>query len=146
MATTERSDADQAATYEVFLRGTASGSLGSRSPGPALRAAPTQTVLFRCVRDVSELDTLLDRLRSSGLVVADIHGAPPPAQKSATLRYYEVRVRGELGAKLLRYLGWSHRLVTHRHVARHKVSERDLDTFLAQCAEAGLVVEQVHRT
>jgi hypothetical protein len=138
MEATQRSDADKVATYEICLRGSVPESLGNLSTG---RTDPTQTVLFRRVRDVGELDALLERLRSSGLVLIDIHGAPPPERRSATFRYYEVRVRGELGAKLLEYLGWSHRTITQR-----QVSARDLDAFLAQCAEAGLVVDQLRKT
>lgn len=146
MSTTPRSDADRVAKYEITLRGSVPESLGSSTTGMSVRAAPTQTVLFRSVRDVGELDTLLERLRSSGLVLTDIHGTPPPGRRSSTLRYYEVRVRGELGPRLLEYLGWSHRLITERQVARGEVSERDLDAFLVQCAKAGLVVDQVRRT
>lgn len=146
MTTTPRHDADRVATYEITLRGRVPESLGQRTAGLSVRAAPTQTVLFRWVRDVGELDTLLERLRSSGLVLTDIHGATPPGGSSSDLRYYEVRVRGELGPRLLEYLGWSHRLITERQVARGEVSARDLDAFLAQCAEAGLVVDQVRRT
>jgi len=133
------------ATYEVCLRGAMPESLRERGAGLAVRAAPTETVLFRNVRDLGELDTLLERMRSMGLVLTEVHGAEPPDRRSAARRY-EVRVHGELGAKLLGYLGWSHRLVTQRQVARGKVSARDLDAFLSQCTEAGLIVDQVRRT
>ena len=146
MEATPRSDADQVATYEISLSGRVPESLVSRTAGLAVRAAPTQTVLFRYVRDVGELDLLLERLRSSGLVLTDIHGVTPAGRRSAARRYYEVRVRGELGARLLGYLGWSHRVITQRQVARGEVSARDLEAFLAECAEAGLVVDQVRRT
>ncbi|MET0526292.1 MAG: hypothetical protein ABWZ91_15915 [Nocardioides sp.] len=146
MSTTPRSEADRVATYEISLRGKVPESLGSHSTGMSVRSAPTQTVLFRSVRDVGELDTLLERLRSSGLVLLDIHGTPQPGRRTSARRYYEVRVRGELGPHLLEYLGWSHRLITERQVARGEVSARDLDAFLAECAEAGLVVDQVRRT
>jgi hypothetical protein len=147
MRSTPRSEADRVATYEISLRGTVPESLGQHSAGMSVRSAPAQTVLFRTVRDVCELDTLLDRLRSSGLVLIDIHGTPAPGRRSSSaLRHYEVRVRGELGPWLLEYLGWSHRLITERQVARGEVSARDLDAFLEQCAQAGLVVDQVRRT
>jgi hypothetical protein len=146
MSTTPRSEADRVATYEISLRGRVPESIGSHITGMSVRSAPTQTVLFRSVRDVGELDALLERLRSSGLVLLDIHGTPPLGRRSSARRYYEVRVRGELGPRLLEYLGWSHRLISERHVARGEVSARDLDAFLSQCAEAGLVVDQVRRT
>jgi hypothetical protein len=147
MATTPRTEADRVARYEISLRGTVPESLGRHSTGLSVRSAPAQTVLFRTVRDVGELDTLLERLRSSGLVLIDIHGTRAPGRKSSSaLRHYEVRVRGELGPRLLEYLGWSHRLITGRQVARGEVSARDLEAFLEQCARAGLVVDQVRRT
>jgi hypothetical protein len=147
MTTTPRNEADRVAMYEISLRGTVPESLGQQSTGLSVRSAPAQTVLFRTVRDVGELDTLLERLRSSGLVLLDIHGTRVPGRKSSSaLRHYEVRVRGELGPRLLEYLGWSHRLITGRHVVRGEVSARDLDAFLEQCANAGLVVDRVRRT
>jgi hypothetical protein len=148
--------AEQVATYEVCLRGTIPDSL-CRSTGMAVRAVRPETVLFRRVRDVRELDTLLDRLRQTGLVLAEVHAAPAPKERASEdpvagegggpqrPRYCEVRVRGKLGDKLLGYLGWSHRLDAERQVARGEVSPHELDVFLSHCAAAGLAVDHVRR-
>ena len=119
-----------------------------------VHTARAQTVLFRYVRDIGELDALLDRLRSTGLVLTELHAAAePPETRSegsggewgSSLRYYEVWVSGELGDKLLGYLGWSHRLVTERQVARGEVSAHELNAFLSHCCAAGLAVDRVRR-
>lgn len=154
MADRHSDDADDVATYEVCLRGALPASVRSRATGLAVHTAGVQTVLFRTVRDVGELDTLLDRLRSTGLVLTELHAAaePPEARSErsghpwgSALRYYEVWVRGELGHKLLGYLGWSHRLVDERQVVRGEISAHELNAFLSHCSAAGLAVERVRR-
>jgi hypothetical protein len=154
MARRQRDEAGDVATYEVSLHGAIPASLRSRPTGMAVQAVRPQTVLFRYVRDIGELDTLLDRVRSAGLVLTELHAAAePPDSRSvasarahgAALRYYEVWVRGELGDKLLNYLGWSHRLVAERQVARGEVTAHDLNAFLGQCSAAGLAVDRVRR-
>ena len=145
------------ATYEVCLRGSIPDSL-SRSTGMAVYAVRPETVLFRSVQDVRELDALLDRLRQTGLVLAEVHAAPAPKERASEdpgtagdrgrpqrRRYCEVRVRGKLGDKLLGYLGWSHRVDAERQVARGEVSPDELDVFLSRCAAAGLAVDHVRR-
>ena len=148
---------DEVATYEVCLRGAIPESL-SRSTGMAVYAVRPETVLFRSVRDVRELDALLDRLRLTGLALAEVHAAPAPKERASEdpgtdtgsaspprPRYCEVRVRGKLGDKLLGYLGWSHRLDAERKVARGEVSAHELNVFLSRCAAAGLAVDHVRR-
>jgi hypothetical protein len=155
MASTRRAETDEVATYEVCLRGSMPEHLRRRCGGMDVQADWPQTVLFRCVRDVSELHTLLDRLGSTGLVLTEVHAAAqtPEARSEfsghasgTASRYYEVRVRGELGDRLLRYLGWSHRLVADRQVARGEVSAHELSTFLLSCSAAGLAVDRIRRT
>ncbi|HWM74035.1 MAG TPA: hypothetical protein VNQ53_09855 [Nocardioides sp.] len=154
MSSTQWGNLYQVATYEVSLRGPMPASVRDRSTGMAVQTVRSQTVLFRYVRDVGELDTLLDRLRSTGLVLTEIHaGAEPPDAKAeasgresgAAHRYYEVWVSGELGDKLLGYLGWSHRLVAERQIARGEVSPHELNAFLSRCSAAGLAVDRVRR-
>ena len=139
-----RHETEPVATYEVDLRGTLPTSLLTHSPAMSARRAPVQTLLFRTVQTVAELDELLDRVQATGLELAAVHATHLP--EGATVpRGYEVWVGGELGENLLGYLGWSHELVAERQVARGDVSPRELNTFLARCCESGLKVEQVRR-
>ena len=157
MASQQGDGDEEVATYEVCLRGAVPDSL-SRSTGMAVHAARPETVLFRSVLDVRELDALLDRLRQTGLVLAEVHAAPAPREHASEdpgtsgdsgrpqrPRYCEVRVRGKLGDKLLGYLGWSHRVDAERQVARGEVSPHELDVFLSHCAAAGVAVDHVRR-
>lgn len=132
------------ATYEVDLRGTLPTSLLRRSPAMSAHSAPAQTLLFRTVRTVAELDELLHRVSAMGLKLAALHATAAP-DGAAAHRSYEVWVGGELGDNLLGYLGWSHELVADRQVARGDVSARELASFLAQCSESGLTVDRVRR-
>ena len=77
-------------------------------------------------------------LRRLGQIVLSTRG-------DRLLRYYEVWVRGELGHKLLGYLGWSHRLVDERQVVRGEISAHELNAFLSHCSAAGLAVDRVRR-
>ena len=139
-----RQETEPVATYEVHLRGTLPSSLLAHSPAMSARRAPAQTLLFRTVQTVTELDELLDRVQATGLELAALHATHLPDGAGAP-RGYEVWVGGELGENLLCYLGWSHELVAERQVARGDVSARELNTFLAHCCESGLRVEQVRR-
>lgn len=132
------------ATYEVDLRGTLPTSLLRRSPAMSAHKVPTQTLLFRTVQTIAELDQLLHRVLAMGLELAALHATAVP-DGAADHRSYEVWVGGELGDNLLGYLGWSHELVADRQVARGDLSPRELATFLARCSESGLTVDRVRR-
>ena len=59
-------------------------------------------------------------------------------------RGYEVRVEGELGESLLRFLGWSSRVEpAHTTIRLDTVSASDLHRFLEACAGAGMTIEKV---
>jgi hypothetical protein len=61
-------------------------------------------------------------------------------------RRYEVRVEGELGEPMLRYLNWPHRLEpAYTRVRLDKVTAADLEVFLAACDRAGLTIERIQR-
>jgi hypothetical protein len=137
-------EAEPVATYEVDLQGPLPTSLLTHSPAMSACSAPVQTLLFRTVQTVAELDELLDRVQATGLQLDAVH-ATELADGAAAPRGYEVWVGGELGENLLSYLGWSHELVAERQVARGDVSPRELNTFIAHCCASGLRVEQVRR-
>jgi hypothetical protein len=81
----ERSHQPPVATYEIRLRGIPPESLRKLYPSMAVRTTPAQTVLFRQVEGVSELDELLEELRSVGLALSELHMEPPgPASRVAS--------------------------------------------------------------
>jgi hypothetical protein len=113
-----------------------------------LDTTPAQTVLFHCVEDIAELDELLDRLESLGLVLAEIHEAPATPDGGALTppgRNYEVRVLGEVGERLLRSLGWSYRHVPEQQLVWGDATPDELSGFLLHCVDSGLGIERVHR-
>ena len=61
-------------------------------------------------------------------------------------RRYEVRVEGELGQPMLRYLNWPHRVEpAHTRVRLDGVTAADLRAFLAACDREGLTIERIQR-
>jgi hypothetical protein len=58
---------------------------------------------------------------------------------------YEVRVEGELGEPLLRYLSWSHCVIPGQTFVRVEATPAELDHLLRACTEEGLTIEGVHR-
>lgn len=61
-----------------------------------------------------------------------------------TTRVYDVRVEGELGQPLLRYLDCPHRVEQPRTVVRlDAVTEPELSAFLSACRDVGVEVGRV---
>ena len=145
---------DRGATYEIRLAGAPPDSLRRRFPSMRVLPMRAQTVLFRRSARPRDLDTLLDQLRSLGLPLAEIHQAPAlpldPAgatteRNGPATRSYEVRVEGELGDKLLRYLRWSSCVVADQKSARLDATPGELQHFLSACSHHGVGIECVHR-
>ena len=145
---------DRGATYEIRLAGAPPESLRRRFPSMRIQALRAQTVLFRRSAGPRDLDRLLDQLRSLGLPLTEIHQAParpladlaaPPTPGGAADRSYEVRVEGELGDKLLRYLRWSSCVVAEQKSARLEATPTELQGFLSACSHHGVGIECVHR-
>ena len=144
---------DRGATYEIRLAGAPPDSLRRRFPTMRVQALRAQTVLFRRSAGPRDLDALLDQLRSLGLPLAEIHQAPAlPVENAkdrsgarATERSYEVRVEGELGEKLLRYLRWSSCVVADQKTARLEATPSELQGFLSACSHHGVGIDCVHR-
>ena len=81
----DSSNLPSAPMYEIRLYGIPPESLRERYPSMAVRTTPAQTVLFRHVEGVSELDELLEELRSVGLALSELHMEPPAtASRSAS--------------------------------------------------------------
>ena len=150
-----RSTDDRGATYEIRLAGAPPESLRRRFPTMRVRPMRAQTVLFRRSAGPGDLDTLLEQLRSLGLPLTEIHQAPAlpvedpderaGARAGEPARSYEVRVEGELGDKLLRYLRWSSCVVAEQKTARLEATPSELQRFLSACSQHGVGIECVHR-
>ena len=65
--------------------------------------------------------------------------------RAVATRSYEVRVEGELGDKLLRYLRWSSCVVADQKSARLEATPSELQRFLSACSHHGVGIECVHR-
>ena len=79
----DSSNLPSAPMYEIRLYGIPPESLRERYPTMAVRTTPAQTVLFRHVEGVSELDELLEELRSVGLALSELHMEPPTTASSS---------------------------------------------------------------
>lgn len=132
------------AVYDVRLGRTPSPVLRAQcSFGPTRTAGP-QTALVGEVREPAQLDNLLEKLFSVGLVVDDIHRVAGPAADGDGATY-EVRVEGEIGPSLLSYLSWRHHIVPEQTLVRIAAGSADLLHCLRVFAEAGLGIERVHQ-
>ncbi len=58
---------------------------------------------------------------------------------------YEVRVEGELGEPLLRFLSWSHGVMPEQTCVRVNATPAELGALLRACSENGLIIERVRR-
>ena len=67
---------DDVATYEIRFRGDIPPSMRARLSKVTIHRSPTETVLYREVTDVAELDLLLDQLQSMGLVLSELQESP----------------------------------------------------------------------
>jgi len=156
------SEKEPQATYEIRLQAAPPDSLKQHYETLRIARSRPQTVLFRRVESAAELDCLLDSLGSLGLCVAEVHEVPLPDTMSATPlrtevrctspeeawrtpRSYEVRVDGELGPTLLRFLRWRHSLVPEQTSVRLDATPTRVLQFLAKCSELGLGIQQVRR-
>ena len=79
-------DSEESAVYEIRLQGTSAATLRRQFPTATVLTTPTETVLFRQVEDPSELDALIARLMSMGLVLTEVHevslsNGPGPARE-----------------------------------------------------------------
>jgi hypothetical protein len=138
--------------YDVHLCRRPADSLWARYPAVAVHTTGAQTALRRRVSEPAQLDALLQRLRSVGLVLMDVRrvssvATPTPSAPDSVGRgeVYEVRVNGELGKPLLRYLNWPHYVVPGQTMVRIDAASADLLRFLEACTDAGASIERVRR-
>ena len=127
---------DAAAVYEITLRGTPPAGLTARFPSMTLHSMPVVTVLFRRVVDPTEIDGLIDRLRSIGIAPLEMHASTPN---------YEFWIEGRLGESILRSMRWAVRFEQERTVVRVFATPRDLQLILDELADSGIEIDHLIR-
>ena len=154
-------EAEPEILYDILLRRRPPEFLESRFPSMTICTTGAQTALRRRVQGPGQLDVLLHKLCSVGLILTDVHrlpaaghdrfptdggpGSAEVAALSAGCVTYEVRVAGELGARLLRYLRWSHYAVPEQTLVRLAAAAPELHSFLRACTDYGAGIERVRR-
>lgn len=126
--------------YDVVLAGQPPESLRSRFPTMSIRGPDTHTALRRRVNGPALLDDLLEKVSGLGLPLLAVHRLPGGTGGEQT---YEVRVDGELGEALLRYLSWSHHVVSGQTRVRIAAVTSELHQFLRACTECGASIQRV---
>lgn len=125
--------------YDIQLRARPPASLQESFPRVRVETVPAQTALRGRVSEPGQLDDLLDKVRSVGLVLADVHRLSSTRQPGRPdSETYEVRVEGELGERLLRYLRWPHYVVPEQTVVRIAAAPASLQSYLQSCTGAGI--------
>ena len=137
--------ADSEATYDIQLRSRPADHLWARYPTVLVHSTESVTALRRASCP-DQLDALLQRMRSVGLVLVDVHCVAlaqedPPGQRAV----YEVRVKGVLGEALLQFLRWPHYDVPAETWVRIAAAPDELLEFLRACTAAGAGIERVRR-
>jgi hypothetical protein len=137
-----RTDADSARKqiYDVVLACEPPESLRHRFPNMWVRGPETHTALRRRVSGPARLDDLLEKLAGLGLPLVELHRLPGATAEQQT---YEVRVEGELGEPLLRYLSWPHQVVSGQTRVRITAATVELHRFLRACTECGASIQRV---
>ncbi|MCW2770103.1 MAG: hypothetical protein JWR27_1536 [Aeromicrobium sp.] len=130
------------AMYEVLLARRPSTDLLTRFAPLSVRATGVHTVLTRRGSGAPQLEVLLDSLRSVGARLLEVHRELAGSGDEQT---YEVRVEGEVGEPLLRWLDWAHRVVPGQTRVRIAASTDDLHRFLQACTAHHMGIQHVHR-
>jgi hypothetical protein len=127
---------DPAAVYEITLRGTPPAGLTARFPSMTLHSIPAVTVLFRRVVEPTEIDGLIERLRSIGITPLEMHASSPN---------YEFWIAGRLGKSTLRSMRWAARFEQERTVVRVSVTPGDLQSILDELTDSGVEIDHLIR-
>ena len=127
---------DPAAVYEITLRRTPPAGLTARFPSVTLHSIPAVTVLYRQVVDPTEIDGLIERLRSIGITPLEMH---------ASSSYYEFWIEGHLGESTLRSMRWAARFEQERTVVRVCATPGDLQLILDELTDSGVEIDHLIR-
>ena len=136
-------DEEQAFEYDVQLTCEPDEALRARYPHMTVRSTEAQTALRRRVERPEELSALLVQISTVGLTLTDVHRVA--CAEGAEPEVYEVRVVGELGGPLLRYLKCTHYSVQRQTLVRLTLAAGELHRFLQACADSGARLERVRR-
>jgi hypothetical protein len=155
---------EQGVLYDIHLGRLPPESLRSQYPSMTVHTTGAQTVLRVRVEGLGQIEEFLHQLWSVGLILTDVHRISPARHDriaevgetagteaedadggragSAT---YEIRVAGELGEPLLRYLRSPHYAVPEQTLVRLAAASADLHRFLRACTESGASIERIRR-
>jgi hypothetical protein len=161
--------ADSAA-YEIRVEGEIPADMRQRFASVTICRHRAETVLYRDVSDLAELDELLELLQSMSLVLSEIHrfgpdprsararrrrrdltedtrgdASPLSDDRLGVVQSYEVRVQGRLGDALLHYLRWSDRTPLAESAFRIQSNASDLWRLVASCMDHGLLIDRIVR-
>jgi hypothetical protein len=147
-------DSPPAALYDVQLRGRPPGAALAQHPGLRISTTGAQTVLMQPVTGPWQLDALLQKMRSVGLVLMNVHRRTVPRRRpdlpsrgadaddeGMGPTTYEIRVQGELGEALLGYLACRHYVVPEQTLVRIEAPVDEVHRFLRGCTDGGAVIE-----
>lgn len=128
--------------YLVLLGSPLPEALRSRFPTATAEETGAQTALLGRGIGPQQLDVLLDKLGSFGIPLLEIHQLPgcPEGEQA-----YEVRVAGEVGQAVLRYLNWTHRIIPPQTRVRITAAPGELHEFLRACTESDTTIQRVRR-
>jgi hypothetical protein len=101
-----------------------------------LYVLPAVTVLSRRVVDATEVDSLIERLRSIGITPLEMH---------ASSFDYEFRIEGRLGDSTLRSMQWAARFEEERTMMRVTATAGDLQLILEELADSGMGIDHLIR-
>ena len=131
-----REHAIDPAAYEITLHGAPPADLTARFSSIVLYALPAATVLSRRVVDATEVDSLIERLRSIGITPLEMH---------ASSLDYEFRIEGRLGDSTLRSMQWAARFEEERTMMRVMATPGDLQLILEELADSGIGIDHLIR-
>lgn len=146
-AMVDRDDLDEGGepVYDIRLGRRPSEVLRVQCPFGHTSRTAAQTALRGPVREPAQLDALLEKLLSVGLVLDDVQRLADPSTTEDGTAIYEVRVEGEIGVPLLRYLNWRHDIVPEQTLVRVAAGSVDLLRYLKAYTEAGASIERIRR-
>jgi hypothetical protein len=145
MTVLSHAETDQEVLYDIALQRRLPDSVRSQFSPMSVETTGPQTVLRAEPGGPAQLDALLQRLRSVGVVLTGIHRMDEPDPEHPDRGSYEVRVAGELGESLLHYLRWAHYVVPEQTHVRLSVGPAGLRRFLRACTSCGASIERVRR-
>ena len=123
--------------YEITTCGAPPGRRRTRFPAIMWHSAPTVTVLSRRMADATDVDWLIERLRSLGITPLEVH---------ASSRSCEFRIEGRLSDTTLRYMQWTAHLDQERTVMRVSATPPELRVILNELANSGVRIDHLIRS